>query len=173
MSARTIDIFGMIRAGERLAGEEALAALPRLASLLAGVDGTLCWTARGECRRDPLGGEEMLLVLAAAATPALACGKCLGPVTVDLRVARTLRVVADEATAAALDELESEIDVIAGSRQFDLIALLEDEAILALPLLAAHEHCAAPAVAGDREEERTRPLAGLAAFRRGGSNGTR
>ncbi len=168
MDERSIDIFAMIHEGSSVAGQEALSNLPRLASLLASTAGTLRWTAQGRVEGDPRTGTRLYLVLEAQARPALPCGKCLEPVEVELVVARRLLVVADEAMAAELDEQEMEIDVIAGSRHFDLLALLEDEAILALPPLAAHEDCAPPGLGADDGEEHAGPLAGLAAFKRGG-----
>jgi uncharacterized protein len=48
--------------------------------------------------------------------------------------------VADEATAEIEDEA-SEEDVLVWQRDFDLQALVEDELLMALPLVPAHETC--------------------------------
>ena len=168
MDERSVDIFAMIHEGSSASGQVALADLPRLASLLASDAGTLRWTAQGRVEGEARTGTRLILVLDAQARPALACGKCLEPVEVELVVASTLLVVADEALAAELDEQEMEIDVVAGSRHFDLLGLLEDEAILALPPLASHEDCAPPSLAAEDAEEPAGPLAGLAAFKRDG-----
>ena len=61
------------------------------------------------------------------------------PVSVD----RAFRFVSDEALAAIQDE-QSEEDVLAASRSFDLIALIEDELLMELPLAPRHETCPEP-----------------------------
>jgi uncharacterized protein len=53
---------------------------------------------------------------------------------------RWFRFAADEATAAALDD-ESEEDVLVLSSEFDLLMLVEDELLMALPLVPRHETC--------------------------------
>eukprot|EP01030_Chromulinospumella_sphaerica_P004907 gene4907-4806_t len=67
---------------------------------------------------------------------------------------RSFRFVADEATAAALDD-EAEEDILVVSRDFDALALVEDELILSLPLVPLHEVCpeALPMSAVDPEFE--------------------
>ena len=172
MDYRAFDIFAWIRAGGEARGTSELAQMPRLASLLADQAGTLDWSARGWIERAIGGGQALMLELAASARPMLACSNCAEPVAVGLAFERTLRVVADEASAEHLDEQETEIDVIAGSRHFDLLELVEDEAILALPALARHENCEIPPQwrAGDEQHEEAAAgsLAALARFRKGG-----
>jgi uncharacterized protein len=63
--------------------------------------------------------------------------------TVELNVAPSLRFVGDEAQAEALDE-HSDDDVLALSAALDLHALVEDELILALPLVPRHARCPQP-----------------------------
>jgi uncharacterized protein len=65
------------------------------------------------------------------------------PVELEVDVARALRFVADEATAEALDA-ESEDDVLALPRRLDLHDLVEDELLLALPLVPMHTTCPVP-----------------------------
>lgn len=57
-----------------------------------------------------------------------------------MAVDHSIRFVKDEAAAAELDA-DSEDDVLALSRQFDLMGLIEDELIMALPIVPRHEHC--------------------------------
>jgi uncharacterized protein len=49
--------------------------------------------------------------------------------------------VKDEATAQALDEAQDEVDTLVHSRQFDLHELIEDEMLMALPIVSLHEAC--------------------------------
>ena len=60
-----------------------------------------------------------------------------------LSVERSFRFVADEDMAAAQDE-QSEEDVLALSRSFDLVELVEDELLMELPLAPRHESCPVP-----------------------------
>jgi uncharacterized protein len=97
------------------------------------------------------------------------CQRCLTPVLETVEAERSFRFVADEATAATLDD-EAEEDILVLSRDFDALALVEDELILSLPLVPLHEMCpqAVPmsAVDSEFEEAAERPnpfgvLAGL------------
>jgi uncharacterized protein len=62
---------------------------------------------------------------------------------VPLAVDRSFRFVADEDMAAAQDELAEE-DVLALSRSFDLVELVEDELLMEMPLAPMHEVCPEP-----------------------------
>ncbi|MDO8455779.1 MAG: DUF177 domain-containing protein [Burkholderiaceae bacterium] len=68
------------------------------------------------------------------------CQRCLADVDLALEVDRSYRFVVDEATAEAQDD-ESEEDVLALSREFNLMELIEDELLMALPLVPRHEVC--------------------------------
>ena len=108
-----------------------------------GADLAIEWEARGECV--PVAGAQpaIWLHLKAHAVLPLTCQRCLQPMTVELHVSPTLRFVRDEALAEQLDE-DSEEDVLALSAALDLHDLVEDELILALPLVPRHEHCPQP-----------------------------
>ena len=71
----------------------------------------------------------------------------------------------------SLDE-HSEDDVLALSPAFDMAGLVEDELLLALPLVPKHEHCPVPLLApGSGDEggiETPHPFAVLAGLKGGG-----
>ena len=77
---------------------------------------------------------------------------------------------ADEATAQLLDE-DSDVDVLVSSRQFDLVALIEDELLMDMPIVPMHAQCPVPVVlqAGEVQApaERPNPFAALAALKDG------
>ena len=85
------------------------------------------------CRRKPRCG-----------SPAnVACRLC----GIEIDVDRSFRFVADEAAAATLDA-ESEEDLLVHTRSLDLASLIEDELLLALPLVPRHEgQCPQPLIA--------------------------
>ena len=93
--------------------------------------------------------------------------------TVALAVRPSLRFVRGEAQAEALDE-DSEEDVLALTPALDLQPLVEDELILALPLVPRHEQCPKPLPmsAGEGEIQQAdaadHAFAALASLRRNG-----
>ena len=86
-----------------------------------------------------------------------------------MRVDRYFRFVKDEDTAAALDD-ETEDEVLALPKTLNLRDLVEDEMLLALPLVPRHDVCpeAIPMQFGDVEEveEKANPFASLAILRK-------
>ena len=137
----------------------------------------VAWAAQGE--RHPVTGSEAELWLSLRADAAvwLTCQRCLQPMQQALRLDRRLRFVRGEAEAEALDA-GSEVDVLALSRSLDLRELVEDELLLALPLVPRHQVCPQPlpmAVDADPpssdEAERPNPFAALQALKRGPTGG--
>ncbi|MFZ2989514.1 YceD family protein, partial [Ideonella sp.] len=100
----------------------------------------------------------------------LCCQRCLGPVGTEMALDRWVRFVSDEESAAALDA-ESEDDVLALERWMDLRELIEDELLLALPLVPRHQVCPAPlplpSDADVEESPAPNPFAVLAKLKRG------
>lgn len=158
-----------------LAGTRTLADFDRLrASTASGPDEPIAWRARGESRAVRSGPPQVWLHLHAQGHADLECQRCLEPVRWPLDLERSFLFVSDEDTAEALDA-ESEHDVLALQPQFDLFELLEDELLLALPLVAMHDGCTVllpqqPADAAEPDEEEPRPVhpfAALSALKRG------
>lgn len=165
----TIDVRAFCRGADVLQGAWPLAAMARLATSLHGVpDTTATWTASGFLRPVAGGEPEHWLHLQAHAVAPLQCQRCLQTYAQALQVDRRFLFVAHEKLAEKLDE-ELEDDVLAMPARLDLIALLEDEMILALPLVPRHEGpCPQPlplptdALEG---EPPANPFAALAALR--------
>jgi uncharacterized protein len=126
------------------------------------------WRARGERVALRGGGHETWLHLEADATVALTCQRCLAPVGVAVEVRRKFLFVQGENAAAEIDAA-SEDDVLAMTRALDLRELLEDELLLAMPLVALHPVCAPPLPVVDpaaEPETRPSPFAVLEALKR-------
>ena len=141
--ADRLDVAAFARDAGRLEGELPLAALGRLNdSLHAGAPSqrTVRWSATGRTRTQRGGAFETWLDLQAEVVVPLTCQICLEAVDTLLAIDRSFRFVASEAQAAELDE-ESEEDVLVSNRQFDLVELIEDELLLALPLVPRHDEC--------------------------------
>lgn len=137
-----LDVRRFAEAGAELGAGEQLRRFPRLEQETGAAEGErgVQWQARGELRNARHHEPQVWLHLDARATLPLVCQRCLHPVEVPLRVQRSFRFVADEATAAAEDDA-SEEDVLAISRSFDLLELLEDELLMELPVAPRHEAC--------------------------------
>ena len=173
-----LDVASFCRDAASLQGQWPLTGLPRLAeSVLPGTDAVVEWTASGATQR--IGGQPRAqLHLRARSTVALQCQRCLQSMPQLLEVERDFHFVEGEDEAARLDEEEPEVDVLALEPRFDLRGLIEDELLLALPLVARHGSCPElPAelrpIAGAHEgegapptEAAEHPFAALAALRR-------
>ena len=146
-SPARLDVRALARSGGRLDGDTSIQECERLLAEIAPDAGSIpriAWSAQGEWR-ERLGGTGQYWVhLTAELDLPLVCQRCLGAVAVSLEVDRSFRFVADEATAEREDE-EADEDVLVLSPQFDLIGLIEDELLMALPLVPRHEpECPAP-----------------------------
>lgn len=103
-------------------------------------DLSIQWEARAEYRPRPGFDDEVWLHLEANMSVPLTCQRCLGAVLTPLRVDQWYRFVATEDIAMAEDD-QSEEDLLVMEPQFDLLALLEDELLMALPPVPMHDSC--------------------------------
>lgn len=174
---RRLDIATFATQGGELEGRWPLADLPRLAEDAPVTDDApslsdVSWSAHAE-RRPVKGGEpELWLHLEASADVPRECQRCLAPVALPVAIDRWLRFVPDEALAAELDA-DSEDDVLALPRWLDLHELVEDELLLALPLVPRHAVCPAPLPMAAQpsadeipDQEKANPFAALAQLKR-------
>ncbi len=166
-----LDVEPFAREAGHLEGRWPLGSLARLASWLteAASDRELRWTADGERTERTGADDEIWLRLRADAPLAMTCQRCLGAIEVPIAIDRRLRFARDEAAAEALDA-ELDDDVLALTRSLDLRSLIEDELMLALPIVPRHERCPddAPATLAPSEptDEVASPFAALAALKK-------
>ncbi|MED5619512.1 YceD family protein [Ideonella sp. BN130291] len=179
-----LDVPAFAADAAELDGQWPLTAFPRLAEAGAtdapdGPHEAVQWHARGESRGRRAGEPQLWLHLQADTHAWLQCQRCLQPMRQALAVERVFRFVRTEAEAEAEDP-DSEEDVLALSRAFDLRALVEDELILELPLVPRHEVCpdplplpqsdTAPDPLQAQAEAAPHPFAKLAVLKRGKSS---
>lgn len=170
-----LDVAALARDGASLSGEWAADSLPRLADAAAPEAPASCWPAlawalAGELREPKGHAAQIWLQLKARAVVSLTCQRCLQPVRDEVALDRWIRFVDTEAEAAALDA-DSDDDVLALPRHLDARELIEDELLLALPLVPRHATCPVPlalAIEPDlpSEDARPHPFAALAALKR-------
>lgn len=187
---RKMDVGAFIGSGEVLEGVTPVVELPRVGEGLAeGVDlgkvAPVRWRVQGEVVAQRVGPAHQWLALEAEAVLPFECQRCLQPVDMPVTLSRRIRFVQDEAAAAELDA-SSDDDVLALSRQFDLLELIEDELIMAEPILPRHETCpvdldawmspeaaaesteSSEGAAGELQADKPNPFAVLAALKKGG-----
>jgi uncharacterized protein len=139
--AQRLDVRAFASAAGEIGGASVLSDWPRLhAEVQApGAEPMVHWQARGEMR-DPAGAAQVWLHLQANTMLPLICQRCLTPVAIALAVDRSFRFVADERTATEQDDAAEE-DLLVLGRRFNLLELIEDELLMAMPLVALHEAC--------------------------------
>jgi len=169
-----LPLAAFARSGANLQGDFPLADLARLQaqSVLAAGDTAAHFDAMGSERFDATGHSQIWLHISASCQLTLECQRCLRPAGIDLAFERDFRFVANEALAAVDDE-ESEEDVLVFERQFNLRDLVEDELLMAIPLVPMHPSCpetprfsAADADFDTTEQEQINPFAVLAGLKR-------
>ncbi len=169
--SRHVDVFELAKRGEERAGELALFDLPRLAQ---------SQSAQATDERHPLQPLRFRMrgfvderrrpsaVLTLDAEIDLQCDRCGKPLRWALASETRYFFVQTEDQLARLPVDDAEEEPLVGSAQFDLHGLIEDEAILALPMSPRHADCelegGLPAAAGLADEEppeRPHPFAAL------------
>ena len=139
MSAFVIDAFEYSRLKERREGTIPVSDLGRLAEELADPSGTLKWVLAGGSNHVA----HPQLTLTVTGSLQITCQRCLSPFAFDVDSESVLILAKDEASADEIDALldDDQIDVIIGSKALDIIQLVEDEALLAMPLSPKHAVC--------------------------------
>jgi uncharacterized protein len=137
-----LDIKAFAHAASPLEGHDALSKYDRLTQEARTLDSetALNWSASGEVRADESGSEQIWLHVQVGLCMPMVCQRCMGPVEVDLSIDQSFRFVANEAAAEAEDE-EAEEDILVLSQEFNLHDLIEDEVLMAMPVVPRHETC--------------------------------
>ena len=145
---RRLNLRAFARGGSSLGGSVALQALPRLAASLQAQPGELRelqaqWSLQGGVRRRADGGDEEWVRLRVGARLPLGCQRCLQPVLQQVDDEVTLRLVDEEPRLDAA-EVESDEEAYPAREAVDVLGLVEDQLILALPLVPMHQACPQP-----------------------------
>jgi uncharacterized protein len=144
-----LDVRNFARQEASLSGARALAQLPRLAAECFDTRAeqlqniVVAWSAQGQWREITGGAGQTWMQLSAHVSLPSQCQRCLGEREQTVMFDRLFRFVADEATAQALDD-ETEEDVLVASPAFDLFELIEDELLMAMPIVPMHDVCPEP-----------------------------
>ena len=140
--ARRLNMPAFAAEAESLAGRTLLQNMERLAqeNTALQADMAVDWEARAELRPGAGTEGDIWLHLQATTTLTLICQRCMGPVDTPVAVDQWYRFVATEDIAMAEDD-DAEEDLLVLEPQFDLLAVLEDELLMALPVVPMHAEC--------------------------------
>lgn len=135
---RTLSVRRAAVSGSLYEGEVGLAQLPRVAGAVIGAD------QRFQVRLQFAESESGKRILHAQVTGQawLECQRCLQPVLVALAADSRLTIVAHDDEARA--SLREHDPLVVPGNEFDTYALVEDEILLALPIVALHESSDCP-----------------------------
>jgi uncharacterized protein len=182
-SSPWIDTTEFCRRGSTLSARQSAKEFARLAGLLASPDGEIDWALRGERRQRPEGGADSFLRLILDAKLSVRCDRCLQAMPFALHEERLFKLALTETLAEREDRDADDYDVLVGGSRFDVLELVEDEAIMALPIAPRHPVCDLPeghreagplapsASNGASSPERENPFAVLASLKRSKQEG--
>ncbi len=138
---QNLDIGVLARSRGEVQGKSTLEQMPRLQSMCAAPAAhPVSWHLQGLLKPGPDGQDLPWMVLRVDAQLPLECVRCLHPVDQALHIVRDFRFVADEATALA-EDVDSEEDLLPLNPPLDGLSLIEDELLMAIPLLPKHDIC--------------------------------
>ncbi|GGI53126.1 YceD family protein [Oxalicibacterium solurbis] len=139
MTAFAIDVFEFCRLGERREGEVSVADLPRLVAECIDANASLHWTLQGGT--NSFGHPQLTMTVAGKVR--LVCQRCMTALEHEIASEQVLVLARDEEQADEIEELldDESIDVIVGAKSMNILDLVEDEALLSLPLSSRHEVC--------------------------------
>jgi uncharacterized protein len=154
-----IDGLQFVRSASEISGEIEGAGLKRLAEMQCLTPGIRFRLSGGTNER---GKPELRLALSGQLQ--LICQRCLQPLAMALELENRLELAGSQ---EEIEAAEDEVDRVLAARDMDVAALVEDEVILALPMIPRHENCeAAPEIAAAQAAKKS-PFEALAALKRG------
>jgi uncharacterized protein len=159
MSAFVIDAFEFCRNNGYREGVTPVADMTRVAAECANPSGQLSWSIQGGQTRQGYPS----MTLSVSGVVQLVCQRCLAPFGYELDSSTMLVLGKDDQEADEIEEVldDETIDVIVGSHSVDIMQLLEDEALLALPQAPKHEVCPDTKLMDSLKLEKVSPFAAL------------
>ena len=128
------------RESKTLQGNLPIADLPRVLDSLAESGGAVSYWIEGRISER----ERPQLFLRLDGVFSLRCQRCLESVAYPLQVRNLLEFVGDESRLTQEEIEDDSRDFLPWKKEIDVVALLEDEIILALPPAPRHEQCNFP-----------------------------
>lgn len=160
----SIDAFELARLGGVVEGQLAFGRATRLRSDLREDDGAVGFRLQGLI--DAYGRPAARLML--QGTLPLICDRCARPLDFPIEHKATFYFVREESELAAVPVVaEEDAEPLLGSASFDVGALVEDEAILCIPVSPRHSACPTKGARDVPDDSKQpHPFAGLAGLLR-------
>jgi len=164
LAETVVDSLRFAADGGRLSGKLALSRLPRLFDALTTREGWLECELSGERVEDAGGATRSVLHLKVAGPLDLRCQRCLAEVRFDCAIDSRLLLV-PEGDDWPEDEMDSdEYDALPARKELSVRELVEEEVLLALPIVPRHADCLPPG--GMEQESGPSPFAALAKLKK-------
>ena len=158
-----IDNLDFARNGRVIHGVAPLAGFSRLQDLLLSSQGVLNYTLSGKTGAKG----EPLLTCSIEGQLVLQCQRCLEAMEYPLHIESQLRLVQGATQFDDFGDDDEEVDSIPVSAEMDVLALVEDEILLSLPISPLHpsELCQVKDEVRPVNEKRNNPFGALAALK--------
>jgi uncharacterized protein len=130
-----IDSISFAKKCESLQGKIAVSSLERVRDDLASTQGEIEFHLQGGMD----GRSRPSLTLSISGQVMLTCQRCLADLAHALNLSSRLVLVASEAELPSLDAEDEDADVVLASGKMNMLEILEDEIILALPMAPKHD----------------------------------
>lgn len=146
-----------------MSGEKPVTALSRVSNVVADTGVPVRYQIAGNI--DALG--RPVLSLRVTGEVGLVCQRCLEPMVFPFALATDLVVFRYEDQLAEAEALDPELEALLVEEAGDLMVLVEDEILLALPFAPRHDHCVdlPGSDEGPEELNAASPFAALAALK--------
>jgi uncharacterized protein len=159
----TVDSVVFAREASELRATVAIADLPRLRDELFDQSGEIAYTLTGAVNKEGVASLRLDIV----AELQMACQRCLRSINVSLNSVCNFELVPEAQTLGDPAEELGDVERIHADASLDVVAFVEDEAILCLPMVAGHlpGECSSPPLA-EHENDMKLPFSSLAALKR-------
>lgn len=154
--AGVIDSLQFAREGGEKSGSLDLSSMPRLAE-----SGCTAATLDYVLRGGENSNQRASLHLEIDGQLLLQCQRCLSPLEYPVQASVELELAQNQ---SQIDTAEDDKDRVLASKNMDVAALVEDEAILALPMIPVHERCVE---IRPEEARKPSPFAALTVLKKG------
>ena len=158
-----VDSFAFARDAGELRGTLTIVDLPRLHDVLFDQSGEIAYRLTGAVNKHGIAS----LRLELAAELLMTCQRCLGPVKFSLKSTRNFELVPEMEALGDPAEEPDDVERVHAQAKLDVAALVEDETILCLPMVARHQpgECSSP-LALEGGNEKKPPFSSLSALKR-------
>ncbi len=161
-----IDSLEFARHGKRLQGNVAIARMGRLQEYLHSNSGDLHYTLFGKLNEK--GRPHLVCEVTGKLT--LICQRCLGALDFPLAIESTLELLKAGEEFLPLEDEDDSVDSIPADAAMDVLALVEEEVLLGLPIAPVHAGSECAGSGGSRRNSpgKANPFAVLASLKKAG-----